>query len=188
MLGVGKNIKIILSVGHLNRQKDRLTLVQAIHFLKLNGQFKNTLCLIVGEGTEYSHVRTMIQTFQLESSIRLLPAASDVEALYNIAEFCVVSSLYEAGPYVILEAASLSKPSVGTSVGFIPSFIGSNEAGICVAPSNPQLLADAIFSLLSNPKKTAELGEKAYERFSQDYTYNRLIENTISVYQDTLLQ
>jgi len=130
----------------------------------------------------------MIQTFQLESSIRLLPAASDVEALYNIAEFCVVSSLYEAGPYVILEAASLSKPSVGTSVGFIPSFIGSNEAGICVAPSNPQLLADAIFSLLSNPKKTAELGEKAYERFSQDYTYNRLIENTISVYQDTLLQ
>jgi glycosyltransferase involved in cell wall biosynthesis len=186
LLGLGNNIKIILSVGHLSRQKDRLTLVEAIHFLQLNEQFERTVCLIVGEGEEYLRVQAMIQNYQLESYIKLLPAASDVEALYNIAEFCVLSSLYEAGPYVILEAASLGKPSIGTAVGLIPSFMGNNEAGICVAPQSSRQLADAINFLLSDPKKTAELGEKAYERFQQNYTYDKFIRNTLSVYEEVL--
>jgi glycosyltransferase involved in cell wall biosynthesis len=186
ILGIGNDIKIILSVGHLNRQKDRLTLVEAIHLLQSNGQFEKAICLIVGEGKEYSQVQAMIRNYQLESSIKLLPAISDVEALYNIAEFCVLSSLYEAGPYVILEAASLGKPSIGTAVGLIPSFMGDNEAGICVTPQSSRQLADAIYLLLSNPKKTAELGEKAYERFQQNYTYDKFIRNTLSVYEEVL--
>jgi glycosyltransferase involved in cell wall biosynthesis len=186
LLSIGNHIKVILSVGHLNRQKDRPTLVEAIHLLQISGQFEKAICLIVGEGMEYSQVQAMIQNYHLESYIKLLPAVSDVEVLYNMAEFCIISSLYEAGPYVVLEAASLGKPSIGTNVGFIPSFMGDNEAGICVVPRSSQQLADAIYSLLSNPKKTKELGKKAYERFVQDYSYDKFIRNTLAVYKEVL--
>jgi L-malate glycosyltransferase len=187
-LGIKNGIKIILSVGHMNKQKDRPTLIEAIRILCMHGQFDKVLCLIVGEGEEYPLVQELIRKYQLDAYIKLLPALSDIEALNNVADFCVLSSIHEAAPHVILEAACLGKPHIATSVGFIPSFIGSNEAGICVAPRDPQQLADAIYSLLSNPKKTAELGKKAYDRFYQDYTYNRLIENTVSVYKEILLQ
>ena len=70
--------------------------------------------------------------------------------------------------------------------GSIPTFIGDNDAGICVSPKNPQQLADAIYSLLSNPKKTKELGKKAYERFTQDYTYEKFIQNILAVYEEVL--
>jgi glycosyltransferase involved in cell wall biosynthesis len=188
LLGIEKDVKVVLSVGHMNRQKDRATLIEALHLLQRNGQFEKALCCIIGEGEEYRQVQTMIRTYQLESQVTLLPAITDIEVLNNIAEFCVLSSLYEAGPYVVLEAASLGKPSIGTAVGIIPSFMGNNEAGICVPPQNPRQLADAIYSLLSDPQKVAALGEKAYERFSQDYTYDRFIKNTISVYEEALLK
>jgi glycosyltransferase involved in cell wall biosynthesis len=185
-LNIENGIKVILSVGHLNKQKDRPTLIEAIHLLKVNGRFEKTICLIVGEGVEYSQVQAMIRNYQLESSIKLLPALSDIEALNNIADFCVLSSIHEAAPHVILEAASVRKPHIATKVGFIPGFMENDKAGVCVPPRNPKQLADGIYSLLSNPKKTAELGENAYERFQQNYTYDKFIRNTLSVYEEVL--
>lgn len=186
LLGISIDTRVILSVGHLNRQKDRPTLIEAIHLLQRNGQFKKAVCLIIGEGKEYFQVQKMICDYKLESHIKLMRASSDVELLNNIAEFCVLSSVFEAGPYVVLEAASIGKPSIGTAVGLTPSFIGNNEAGICVPPKNPQKLADAISYLLSNPKRTKELGKKAFERFAQDYSYDKFIRNTLSVYKEAL--
>jgi glycosyltransferase involved in cell wall biosynthesis len=154
--------------------------------LQRNDQFKKAICLIVGEGEEYSHVRAMIHQYHLESLIKILPAESDIEVLNTMADFCVITSLYEAGPYVLLEAASLGKPTIGTTVGFIPSFVGNNEAGICVIPGQPHQMADAIYSLLSDPKKTSALGEKAYRQFMNNYTYDRFIKNTIAVYEEVL--
>jgi glycosyltransferase involved in cell wall biosynthesis len=185
-LGIESDMSVILSVGHLNRQKDRATLIEAIHILQRNDQFKKAICLIVGEGEEYSHVRAMIHQYHLESLIKILPAESDIEVLNTMADFCVITSLYEAGPYVLLEAASLGKPTIGTTVGFIPSFVGNNEAGICVIPGQPHQMADAIYSLLSDPKKTSALGEKAYRQFMNNYTYDRFIKNTIAVYEEVL--
>jgi glycosyltransferase involved in cell wall biosynthesis len=183
-LGLGDDIKVVLSVGHMNTQKDRPTLIEAVRLLDISGKIEKTVFLLVGEGEEKIKVHAMIHDYKLEDRIKLIPASSDVEALYNIAEFCVLSSIYEAGPYVILEAASLRRPSIGTAVGFIPSFMGHNEAGICVEPKSPQQLADAIDSLLSNPKRTAELGENAYKRFCQNYSYESFINNSLSIYEE----
>lgn len=185
-LNIKNGIKVILSVGHMNKQKDRPTLIEAIHILHMHGQFDKAVCLIVGEGEEYPLVQSLIRQYKLDAHIKLLPALSDIEALNNIADFCVLSSIHEAAPHVILEAACLGKPHIATSVGFIPSFMGNNEAGICVVPQSSRQLADAINLLLSDPKKTADLGEKAYERFQQYYTYDKFIRNTLSVYEDVL--
>jgi glycosyltransferase involved in cell wall biosynthesis len=107
VLGIESDVKIVLSVGHMNRQKDRTTLIEAIHLLHARRQFDNAVCLIVGEGDECSKIQTLIHRYRLEAHIKVLPANSDIELLNNIADFCVVSSLYEAGPYVVFEAASL---------------------------------------------------------------------------------
>ena len=52
-LNIEKSFKVILSVGHLNRQKDRLTLIEAVHLLNINKRFEKAICIIVGEGEEY---------------------------------------------------------------------------------------------------------------------------------------
>jgi glycosyltransferase involved in cell wall biosynthesis len=185
-LGIKEDIKVILSVGHLNRQKDRPTLIEALRILQEQGRLEKVLCMIVGEGEESSTVQAMIHTYNLEEKIKLLPALSNIEALNNVADFCVLSSIHEALPYVVLEAASIGKPHISTIVGFIPSFIGNNEAGICVPPSNPRQLAEGIQYLLLNPSRVTELGKAAQEKFNQYYTYESFINNTLSIYEKAL--
>lgn len=180
--------KVLLSVGHLNRQKDRPTLIKAIHQLQEKGQFEGAICLIVGEGKERKFIESLIHKYNMNEQVKILPAISDIEELNNIADFCVLSSIHEAAPFVVLEAASLKRAHVATSVGFMPSFMGNDEAGIHVAPESPQLLAAAIHRLLIDTKKRQELGNKAYERFVNYYAYDTFIKNMISVYEKALTQ
>ena len=107
MLGIDDSVKVILSVGHLNKQKDRSTLIEAIRILHSNDQFEKAVCFIVGEGEEYTLLQNLIRKYELEACDKLLPALSNIEALNNIADFCVLLSIHEAAPYVILEAASI---------------------------------------------------------------------------------
>ena len=186
-LGISSDVKIILSVGHLNRQKDRGTLIEAIRLLKERHYFKNAICIIVGEGEEQSTIQQMIQRHDLNNEVLLFPARSDVSMLNNIADFCVLSSIHEGAPHVILEAASVGKPFVATSVGFIPGFIEDDRTGIRVPARNPNALAEGIRSLLMDSTKVSKLGQAAYDKFMKCYSYDRFIQNTIALYEQSLI-
>ena len=69
---------------------------------------------------------------------------SNAEALFNIADFMVLSSRREGLPYVLLEAASIGKPHIATDVGGVAEFITDGESGVIVPPGDPEKLADAI--------------------------------------------
>jgi glycosyltransferase involved in cell wall biosynthesis len=185
-IGVPQDAQVILSVGHLNPQKNRATLIEALHFLKHQGKLKHAVCLIVGEGEEHGKIQRLIRKYDLQPEVRIMPADSDIAQLNNIANFAVLSSVHEAMPQVILEAASIGKAHVATSVGFIPSFIGANEAGICVPPQNPEKLAEGISFLLANPDAAARMGETARERFTRFHDYDSFIRNTLRIYTDVL--
>jgi glycosyltransferase involved in cell wall biosynthesis len=186
LCGIHSNDRIILSVGHLNRQKDRPTLLEAVRILRDSGREKNVVFLIVGEGEEELYVRSILQQYQLEGMVKLLPARSNIAALNELSDFCVLSSINETWAYVLLEAASMGKPFVATNVGCIPSFMVENAAGVCVPSKDPVQLAEAVADLLDHPEDVRRKGECARKRFEQYHTYNRFIEHTIAVYYQAL--
>jgi glycosyltransferase involved in cell wall biosynthesis len=183
LYGIASTDKIVLSVGHLNRQKDRPTLLEAIRILRDSGRGKNAVFLIVGEGEDESRVRSTIQQYQLERMVKVLPARSNIAALNNLANFCVLSSIHETWAYVLLEAASLGKPFVATCVGCIPSFMAENTTGVCVPSKDPLQLAKAISDFLEHPEDVRLRGERARKRFEQYHSYDLFIEHTVAVYQ-----
>jgi glycosyltransferase involved in cell wall biosynthesis len=184
--GISSTDKIILSVGHLNRQKDRPTLLEAVRILRDSGEVKNAIFLIVGEGEEEALVRSMIQQYRLEHIVKLLPARSNIAALNTLADFCVLSSIHEAWPHVLLEAASLGKPFIATRVGCIPSFMAENTAGVCVPSKDPLQLAKVIANFLEHPEDVRKKGECARKRFEQYHTYDIFIAHIIDFYQHAL--
>jgi glycosyltransferase involved in cell wall biosynthesis len=107
----------------------------------------------------------------------------NVEALFNIADFMVLSSMREGLPFVILEAASLSKPHIATYVGGVSEFIVDGETGILIPPGDPNKLADAIKKLLEKPALVKTLGRNAREKYLQQFTYERFIDQTLEVYR-----
>jgi len=71
----------------------------------------------VGAGEQREGLIALSKIFELEKCVRFLPASEDVEMIFNLCSFGVLSSIREGMPYVLLEAGSVGKPHVATSVG-----------------------------------------------------------------------
>ena len=185
-LGLGREVRLIASVGHFSPAKERGTLIQAISTIKKEIRKLNALLVIVGEGEEQASAWSAVEKNDLKDIVRFYPADTDVESIMNVAEFLVLSSVQEGLPYVILEAASLSKPHVATSVGGVPEFVVHGETGMLVSPKNNAALGEAIGRLLSHPKETKKLGENARKRFEEFHSMKRFINDMLLIYEGTV--
>ena len=185
-LRIPKTKRIIASVGQLIVSKDRATLIHAIGVLKKRDAIKNILFAILGEGEQKMMLEELVRKEKIENHVIFLHGMSNVEALFNVAEFMALSSVQEGLPYVLMEAASIGKPHIATNVGGVSEFVIDGETGLLIPPSNPAKLADAIELLLGKPALVKKLGKSARERYLQQFTYERFIDQTLEVYKPYL--
>ena len=185
-LGLEPGLRLIASVGHFSPAKDRRTLLESITIIKEKIREHNAIVAVVGEGEERDDIRNAVEKNALKDIVRFYLAGTDVESIMNISEFLVLSSVQEGLPYVILEAASLSKPHVATSVGGIPEFVVDGETGLLVPPRNGKALGEAIERLLSHPKESKKLGANARRRFDEFHSMKRFISDTLLIYERVL--
>jgi len=182
---IGK--RVIASVGQLIESKDRATLVRAVGILKKKGVIDNVIFAILGEGEQKSVLEGLVRNEEVQSNVMFIQGTFNVEGLFNVADFMVLSSVREGLPYVLMEAASISKPHIATDVGGVSEFVIHGETGILVPPSDPEKLADAIKNLLDNPETVERLGKRAREKFLRQFTYDRFIDQTMEVYKGSFM-
>src|SRR5690606_33278070 len=98
-------------------------------------------------------------------------------------------SYTEGFPNVILEAMSMGCAVIATNVGAIPEMLAISSdkpCGICVPVKNVEKLTEAITLLISNPQKVEMMGRNGSERVLKYYTFNSIIKQYMSVWQNAL--
>ncbi|MFX1392820.1 MAG: glycosyltransferase family 4 protein [Promethearchaeota archaeon] len=139
----------LLYVGRFEEEKGLRVLLKAIKILlKENDKFELNL---VGDGS----LRDWILNFLRENKINNVKLLgifdhNDMPKLYNQADIFILPSLTEGSPGSVIEAMGCGTASICTAVGECPKIINNGEDGILIEPGNPQILANAILSLISN--------------------------------------
>ena len=95
------------------------------------------------------------------TNLGLVPFAR-VEKLLLGATVFVLPTLREPFGIAFLDAMLCRTPCVGTTIGAVPEILG--DAGVCVPPADPGVLAAAIAGLLDDPGRRAALGEAGRRR------------------------
>jgi len=152
--------KVVLIVGRLSREKDHLTLLEAIH--RLPPAIRPHL-VMVGDGPERPRIEQKIARLEMRDSVTLTGHQASAEPWYRIADIAVLSSLSEGSPNALLEAMATSVPVVATGVGGIPEIVTHEESALLVAPSDAPSMTAALERLLTNP----ELADRLKTRASQ---------------------
>lgn len=152
----------LIHVASLNRVKDQSTLLRALAALTSTGvEFQMD---IVGVDTLHGAMDALARELGVQQHIRFLGFMTqrELRPLMESADLLVMSSLHEAGPLVLLEAAVVGVPTVGTAVGHIAEW--SPSAALAVPVGDWAALAEAIRRVLADEALRLRLAGEAQRR------------------------
>lgn len=146
---------LILSVGILHPRKGHDILIAALARLRdLDWQG-----VIVGTPWDRGHaaeLQAQVGALEIGDRLRLagqVPGEA-LQELYQRASIFALATRYEGYGIVFDEALSHGLPIVSTRAGAVPGTVPP-DAGILVAPDDPQALATALRGLLTDPQARA---------------------------------
>lgn len=174
----------VLYAGRLVEQKDPLNLLEAFR-LTLK-RVPSARLKIVGDGHLKNAIEQFIRSHSLGSSVSLLAGISDIRPMLRQAWVFALPSAYEGSPNVIIEAMATGLPVVATRVDGVPELVEEGKTGILVKAGDPQRLADALISLLTNETLRRSMGFKARERVLAHHVMDNMIQKTEQVLLDTI--
>ncbi|MBR2500477.1 MAG: glycosyltransferase, partial [Clostridia bacterium] len=108
----------------------------------------------------------------------------DTTELLNIVDVNVISSESEAMSLSILEAMSLSKPTIATDTGGNSQLVKNFKTGILVGPADTISLAEAM-EKLSNDKNLYETcSEGAKDLYENSFSADIMVSNLEKLYKE----
>jgi glycosyltransferase involved in cell wall biosynthesis len=152
---------VILGVGRLEKQKDFPTLIHA--FAKVRQQHPARL-MILGEGSEHSHLDSLVQELGLVEDVVFGGFVANPYAYMAQAAVLVLSSAWEGFGNVLVEAMAAGTPVVSTDCESGPAEILANgQYGKLVAVGDIEGMAKAIAQTLDKAPDSKLLQERADE-------------------------
>ena len=152
----------LVHIASLNRVKDQGTLLRALRVLADRGcDFRLD---VVGEDTLGGEIQALAAELDVARHIHFhgfLPQR-ELRPVIEGAHVAVISSRHEAGPLVVLEAAAIGVPTVGTAVGHLAEW--SPRAALAVPVQDPAALAAALEAVLTDEELRLRLANEAHHR------------------------
>ena len=145
--------------------------------------------VIVGCPRSDGPAARLLDELRLNGSVRFLGGLSDqaLVELYASAEAAVVPSLYEGFSLPALEAMACGVPLVASRAGGLPEVTGGDgEAALLVPPGDPEALAAALLTVLSDPDLGRRLGSRGRERATRCFSWEVTARATVDVYRAVL--
>jgi len=190
-LGIEDDVPVIGSVGLLHPVKGHDVLIRAASLLKRS--FPSLRVLIVGEAwfsrdeSYRKKLERLAKDQNLENSVILTGFRDDVFDLMRAMDVLVHPAVYpDPLPRTLLEGCALRKAIVATNVGGVPEIVDHDLSGLLIEPSDPEIMASAIGSLLRDKKKAAWLASEARRKAERFFSIEQHVENIMAIYEGML--
>lgn len=179
-----KEMKVVLYPGTPQVMKGFHYLVEAMRTVRR--EFPETVLLVCGRLHPYEHdiLKDLIDRKKKESGIVLtgfLPR-EELFKYYHTADVCCMPLLFGTMSIAILEAVAHGLPIVTTIHSGLPEV---EEVGIKVPAQDSDAIADAITTLISDPKLLRKKSENT-RKVIKNYLWGEVAKEFVEVYKEML--
>lgn len=176
----------ILFVGRHIERKGIEHLIDAMAFLP-GDRFRLT---IVGHGDRTDALKARAAATQ-DPRIRFTGKLSteDLANAYAQASVFVLPAVIDSKGdteglgVVLIEAAEMGLPLVGSDVGGIPDVVVQGESGLLATPGDPKSLASHLLALADSPELARQLVEGARSRTRRMFSWDVVIPHQLGIYE-----
>lgn len=145
----------LLAIGRLEAQKDFPRALETVAVLR---QRRPVTLRICGEGPLRSEIEQRIEALGLRDCVTLVGFTTALAEEYRRADLLLITSRYEGGPAVAVEALVEGLPVISTDCShFLRDLISDPSLGTLVGASSAEALASAIEAQMTRAHPTAAL-------------------------------
>lgn len=179
-LGVPAGSPLVVTAARLHPQKGLDDLLVTAELVRR--AVPDVRWIVLGEGPLRAHLEAAIDRHGLGGVVQLAGARPSVADELAAADVVAITSRWESGPLVVLEALALGRPVVSTAVGLVPDVVGPAE-GAVVAVGDAPAFARAVVEALGR-----RAGADPVPRSAGRYGPGRLVPPVEAVYEEVLGQ
>lgn len=138
--------------------------------------------VILGEGELRESLERHVHDLHLDKHVFLAGFRLDVPGMIKGFDLFVMSSVTEGLGTSLLDAMACGRAIVATTAGGMPEVVVDGETGLLVPPRDDRTLAEAIIQLLTNRPLRERMGEAGLARVREQFSVERMVEETAGVY------
>jgi glycosyltransferase involved in cell wall biosynthesis len=187
LFGIPSGKKIVSIFGRLVDWKGHDIFLKAA--AKWLPQFPDAHALVIGGVSDGAPefepmLRRMAADLGIASRVTFTGYRTDIAALMRASDILVHASL-KPEPFgtVVLEGMACGKPYVAMNEGGPNEMIEDGISGLVVRPRDPEAMAKAISSLLSDDEFARRLGAAARERIVRHFSAEEFAANHLNLYR-----
>jgi rhamnosyl/mannosyltransferase len=176
--------RLVLAVGRLVGYKGFIYLLEAM--LRVDATL-----LLVGTGPLDAALKAAAQDYGVSRKVKFLGRVDDLQKYHRASSVFVLpsNSRAEAFGLVQLEAMAAGLPVINTDLNSgVPEVSLDGVTGITVPPEDSDSLAQAINRLLANAGMRKRMGEAGMVRARREFAPGLMIERTMQLYEEVLLE
>jgi glycosyltransferase involved in cell wall biosynthesis len=187
MLGLAPDQPVVACVAHLSPKKGQIFLLQAVALLR--DRFPDLVCLLAGEGEMAEQLQQQAAALGIADRVRLLGFRRDVMSVMQAADVVVLPSIAKEGlGLVLVEAALLEKPTIGSNAPGIDEAVQDGVTGLLVTPGDATALAEGLTLLLGDAALCSKMGQAGRQRALQMFTQEAMVDQFEAIYRELVAQ
>lgn len=174
----GNSAVILAMQSRIVAIKDHVTLLQALDLVRQQQPQLLVKLKIAGEGNMEPVLKQLAQKLKIESLVDfagLLPESALPEFLQTC-DIYIHASLGETMSTAIMQAMACKLPIVASDVDGINNMLENGKTALLVQPKQPQLLADAIMTLINNRTMQGQLASAAFAEAVNKFSNKKMFE------------
>jgi glycosyltransferase involved in cell wall biosynthesis len=173
---------LLLYVGRLQPWKGVDTAIRALPHLP------GAVLLVAGDGEDRARLERLAGELGVGRQVHFLGALprEALPRLYSSVDLLLATSFAsETFGISLVEAQACGLPVVAANFGGFPEVIDTGRTGLLVPPRDPQALAAAVDTLLSDPQRRAELAAAA-PAWAAQFSWPAVVDRVEAAYRSVL--
>lgn len=172
---------LIGNIGRLSEQKGMEYFIEAA--AKVYKEYPKTRFFIIGDGEDGQKLKYIAKKVLPDGVLIFLGYHTDVQNIMSQLDFVVLSSLWEGLPLTPIEAFSVGKTIVATSVDGTPEIVKDKENGLLVTARDTEALANGMLFLCKNPHIRNEYSNSAEVTYNRMFSFSTLEDRYLTYYR-----
>jgi glycosyltransferase involved in cell wall biosynthesis len=182
--GVSQIDLLMGCIGYLLPEKGQEFALRALR--NVRAKIPNARLLLAGDGPCREKLESLAQQLGLKDGVIFAGFVEDVSQAYAAMDVFVFPSLAEPLGTSLLAAMAWGLPVLAVASGGVQEVVEDGATGLLVSQPDSGLIAAGMLRLLTHESLRMRLGGAARRKIEERFSADRMVENTIRVYEDVL--